>query len=81
MVDDPEDLTFAWMRRLDSKFDQMLQTLTEHGHRLARIALGLARSRGEQASDAEAVAILSTSIDRLREEVDRIKRRLDLSDA
>ena len=81
MVDDPENHPLAWMRRLDSKMDQMMQTLSEHGHRLARIELGLARSRGELASDAEPVAILSASIDRLREEVDRIKRRLDLSDA
>jgi len=81
MADDPENHPLAWMRRLDSKIDQVMQTQTEHGHRLARIELGLARSRGEQASDAEAVAILSTTIDRLREEVDRIKRRLDLSDA
>jgi hypothetical protein len=81
MVDDPENHTLAWTWRLDSKIDQVLQTQSEHDHRLARIELGLARSRGEQASDAEAVAILSTSIDRLREEVDPIKRRLDLSDA
>jgi len=70
MVDDPGNYTLAWVRCLDSKIDQMLQTQTEHGHHLARIELGLARSRSEQASDAEAVAILSTSIDRLREEVD-----------
>jgi hypothetical protein len=78
---DPENRTLAWMRGLDGKIDQVLQTQSAHGYRLARIELGLARSRGEQASDAEAVAILLTSIDRLREEVDRIKRRLDLSDA
>lgn len=81
MVDDAENRRLAWMRRLDGKIEQVLQIQTEHSHRLARIELGLARPRGEQASAAEAVAILSTSIDRLREEVYRIKRRLDLSDA
>jgi hypothetical protein len=48
MVDDPQNYTLAWMRRLDSKIDQMLQTQVEHGHRLARIELGLARSRGNR---------------------------------
>ena len=51
MVDDPENRALAWMRRLDSKIDQVMQTLTEHGHRLSRIELGLVRSRAQEASD------------------------------
>ena len=51
MVDDPENCTLAWMRRLDSKIDQVMQSQTEHGHRLARIELGLVRSRVQEASD------------------------------
>ena len=51
MVEDLENHILVWMRRLDSKIDRMLQTQAEQGHRLTRIELGLARSRGQEASD------------------------------
>ncbi len=37
--------------------------------------------RRDQVNDAEAVAHFQVRFDRLREDVDRIKRRLDLADA
>jgi septal ring factor EnvC (AmiA/AmiB activator) len=52
---------------------------SEHGRRLLTIESGIASLRREQAGDAETVVNVQAQIDRLREEVQRIKRRLELA--
>jgi hypothetical protein len=81
MIDEPENLTLRYLRRLDSKMDSMTEILREHGYRLTRIEAGMASLRRDQASDAESVAFSSSRVDRLNERVDRIERRLELSEA
>lgn len=38
------------------------------------------RMRRDQGADAEGIALMQIQIDRMRGEIDRIKRRLDLAD-
>lgn len=49
--------------------------------RLGELQSSVAGLRRDQALDAEVSAHPQAQFDRLREEVDRIKRRLDLADA
>ena len=55
-------------------------TLREHGIRLNEIVGSVAGLRRDQAGDAEVGARLAARVDRLHDEIDRIKRRLDLTD-
>lgn len=81
MADEPENLTLRYLRRIDERTTRIEETQIEHGERLTTIERMLASLRREQALDAEARAALETRIDRLAAEINRIKRRLDLSDA
>ena len=78
MTDKPTDLTLEHLRRLHAGQARILEVLGEHGHRLGRIETAIAGLRREQAGDAETIAHLEARLDRLREEIDRIKQRLDL---
>lgn len=48
--------------------------------RLVRIEGSTAGLRREQASDAETIAHLQAQLDRLREDIDRISRRLEIAE-
>jgi hypothetical protein len=52
----------------------------EHGLRLTEIAGSLAGMRRDQAGDAEIGAHLAARVDSRHDEIDRLKRRLDLAD-
>jgi septal ring factor EnvC (AmiA/AmiB activator) len=81
MADEPENLTLRYLRRIDERTTRIEETQIEHSERLTTIERMLASLRREQALEAEARAALETRIDRLAAEINRIKRRLDLSDA
>jgi hypothetical protein len=81
MTADVENLVLDHLRALRADVTDMRQTLKEHGIRLTEIAGSVAGLRRDQALDAEANAHLAARFDRLREDVDRIKRRLDLTDS
>ncbi|HYE49707.1 MAG TPA: hypothetical protein VEB20_08960, partial [Azospirillaceae bacterium] len=66
--------------RLDSKVDGLDGDLREVKERLSAVEFGLAGVRRELAGLAETDARLQAGFDRLREDVGRIKRRLDLDD-
>ena len=80
MPEEPENLTLRYLRRIDERTARIEETQTEHGERLTTIERMLATLRREQALDAEARASLEARIDRLSAELNRIKRRLDLTD-
>jgi hypothetical protein len=65
---------------LDGRRDDLLFQ-RDVKERLTHVETMLASQRREMALDAEGVAMLSARFDRLAEEVDRIKRRLEISDA
>jgi len=81
MADEPENMTLVYLRRLDGKLDRVITDMDEMKIRLARLEEGQARHRRDQAGDAETVAHLQTQMDRMRTEVDRINRRLDIQEA
>jgi hypothetical protein len=81
MTDEPENLTLRYLRRIDAKIDGLAEVQRDHGYRLTRIEAGMASLRRDQASDAESVAFSATRVDRLNERVERIERRLELSEA
>lgn len=67
-------------RVIDTQRDHSV-SLAEHTHRFSHLEAMLANLRREIAVDAEGVAHLSSRVDRLAEEIGRIKRRLDIGDA
>ncbi|MEC9356538.1 MAG: hypothetical protein VX836_01560 [Pseudomonadota bacterium] len=73
-----DNLVHEHLRHIRSTVDRIDLTQQDHGHRLNRIEATTASLRREQAGDAESVAHLQAQFDRLREELERIKRRLDL---
>jgi len=46
MTDEPENITLVYLRRLDAKLDQVIETQREHGRKLVRLEteLGLYHS-------------------------------------
>lgn len=81
MADDPTNLVLEHLRAIRSDLAELREGQREHGHRLNRIEMMVAGLRREPAGDAETVAHLEARLDRLREDIDRIKRRLDITDA
>ena len=80
MAGEAENLVLEHLRSIRADIAGVREVQTEHSIRLAEIASAVAGLRRDQALDAESSAHLAARIDRLREEVERIKRRLDLTD-
>lgn len=80
MADDPTSLVLEHLRAMRGDMHEMRDMLREHGHRLTRIERSITSLRRVQASDAEGVAHLEARIDRLTDEVSRIKQGLDIID-
>ncbi len=78
---DIDNLVLEHLRAIRGDIAGVRDVLSEHGLRLSRIEGSVAGLRREQAGDAEAVAHLEARVDRLFEDIDRIKRRLDLVEA
>lgn len=80
MSSEPDNLVLVYLRRLDAKVDRVIETQGEVVYRLGRLEEGMARFRRDQSGDAETVAHVQAQVDRLREQVERINRRLDIVD-
>jgi chromosome segregation ATPase len=80
MADEPINLVLEHLRAIRAKLDEHDERFNDVVHRLTRIEIVNAGLRREQAGDAENVAHLGARLDRLGEEIDRIKRRLELID-
>lgn len=80
MAEEPENIVLAYLRRIDLNVKDVQRGQSEVLNRLNRLEEGVARVRRDQANDAETVAHLQAQVDRLREQIDRINRRLDLVD-
>ena len=79
MTENVENLILELLRGMRSDLTEVKEVLREHGLRLNRIETGVAGLRRDQAGDAEAIALVQAQVDRLREEIERIKRRLELT--
>jgi hypothetical protein len=80
MTADVENLVLEQLRAIRGTLDRHSQLFAEQGLRLNEIAASVAGLLRDQALDAEANAHLVARFDRLRDDVERIKRRLDLTD-
>lgn len=81
MSDEPINLVLEHLKAIRADLAVQRDILSEHGERLNRIEVGVSRLRRDQAQDAETVAHMEVRLDRLRDDVERIKRRLDLREA
>lgn len=78
MSDQPENLMLVYLRRLDTKLDQVIDTQADHGRRLTTLELAV----GSLAStEAGHYANTMLRMDTLSERLNRVERRLDLNEA
>jgi hypothetical protein len=78
MTDEPENLTLRYLRKLDEKLDQVIETQRDHGRRLTALEVGVGNMAAAEMSHYANSAMRA---DRFDERLDRIERRLDLSNA
>ncbi len=74
MSDQPENLVLVYLRRIDGRMERMEQDISDIKHRLGH----LEESVGTLATG---YAGLQIWMDRLEGRLERIERRIDLSDA
>lgn len=80
MAEEPTNIVLEHLRIIRADVHEIRHVQQEQGQRLIRMELALAALRRDQASDAENVAHLGVRVDKLSDEIDRIKRRLELID-
>ncbi len=78
MSDEPDNLMLVYLRRLDSKLDQVIETQRDHGRRLTSLEITVANL---SASMLSLSANTSLRADHLDERLTRVERRLDLVEA
>jgi hypothetical protein len=78
MSDDPANLMLVYLRRLDSKLDEVLATQRDHGRRLTALEVAVGNLAATEMSHYANGAMRSDHTD---ERLDRIESRLDLRDA
>ena len=81
MTQEPENLSLVYLRRLDTKLDQVLEVLADHGRRLTSLEARVSRVQAELAAIHGDFAGQSVRIDRLEQRLDRIEHRLELREA
>jgi hypothetical protein len=79
MSDQPESLVLQLLRALRIEVAELRHEHREDHERLIRIELAVAGLRRDAAHDAEARAESEVRFDRLRQRLERIERRLDLT--
>lgn len=67
-----------FLRRIDGKIDGLSQDVRELKDRTSAVELGLTGIRRDIAALAETDVRLQVSMDRMRDDVSRIQRRLDI---
>lgn len=80
MVEEPENLVLVFLRRIDAKIDAMAQDMRELKERVSSLEIAVAGVRRDIALLAETDARLQFAVDRLRDDVGRIQRRLELTE-
>ena len=80
MADDPANLVLEHLRAIRADVHEIKTVQKEHGHKLTSLEIGVAGLRREQAGDAENVAYMEARMDKLHDEIERIKRRLEIID-
>jgi len=78
MSDEPENILLVYLRRLDAKLDQVLETQRDHGRRLTTLELSVGHLAATEMSHYANTALRADKTD---ERLGRIERRLDLASA
>ena len=78
---EPDNPALVYLRRIDEAVSGLCGDVPELEVRQHDTHTAVLAGRRDQVQDAEIVARLQAQVDRLREEIDRIKRRLGLRDA
>ena len=81
MSDEPESLTLASLRRLDTKMDRLARDMQDLKQGLGAIEIGQARIRQDVAELYAAYAGVQVRLDHIDSRFDRIEHRLNLQDA
>lgn len=81
MTDEPENMILVYLRRLDAKFDRLLDEFGELKRRQNDTHSAVLALRRDQVADAETVAHVEARMDRFGERLERIERRLEINDA
>lgn len=77
MTNDATNSVLEHLRAIRADVHDIKTVRRDHGHRLTRLEIGVASLRRDQAGDAENVAHLESRMDQMRDDIERIKRRLD----
>jgi len=80
MVDDPDNIVLVYLRRIDAKVDAVALDIRELKERMSAVEIGLSAVRRDIAHLAETDARLQFAMDRMRDDINRIQRRLDLTE-
>ena len=80
MSEDPDNLVLVYLRRIDAKVDVIGNDIRELKERVSSVEIAVASVRRDIAVLAETDARLQYAVDRLRDDVGRIQRRLDLAE-
>jgi hypothetical protein len=80
MAEVADNLVLDLVRGIRGDLSDMRTVQREHSVRLTEIAASVAGLRRDSGHDAEVSAHLAARVDRAFDEIDRIKRRLDIAD-
>lgn len=80
MMEDPENLTLVYLRRLDAKMDKIINQVDGLTVRTAALEGGLATVIKQLGGLMETDAHLASRVDNMERRLDRIEHRLDLHD-
>jgi hypothetical protein len=80
MSDEPDSLILRLLRRIDDKVDRLIESVGDLKGRVASLVERTSRVQAELASIHSDFAGRSVRIDRIEGRLERIERRLDLSE-
>ncbi|MEA2756661.1 MAG: hypothetical protein QOJ54_2950 [Aliidongia sp.] len=80
MSDEPDSLILRLLRRIDDKVDRLIESVGDLKGRVASLVERTGRVQAELASIHGDFAGRSVRIDRIEGRLERIERRLDLSE-
>ena len=80
MAENVENLMLEHLKRFQATQDQTNHSLQELTTRQSETHAAVLSLRRDQVNDAEVIAHVQAQLDRVRERLQRIERRLDLAD-
>ena len=78
---EPDNLVLQYLRRMDSKLDQVIESQTDLRNRVASLEQQVALGRQDSAHLRSDITRLDIRLDHIQDRLARIERRLDLSEA